>query len=108
MDIRAAEISAILKNQIKNFGNEAEVSEVGTVLSVGDGGFRMKSEKKMKEIIGSGIATILVSHSPDQVRRMATKVLWLHKGKQIMLGSTDEVCDRYDEFLITKKLPVIK
>ncbi|WP_019994888.1 F0F1 ATP synthase subunit alpha [Aureimonas ureilytica] len=37
MDIRAAEISAILKNQIKNFGSEAEVSEVGTVLSVGDG-----------------------------------------------------------------------
>ncbi|WP_296077387.1 F0F1 ATP synthase subunit alpha [uncultured Agrobacterium sp.] len=37
MDIRAAEISAILKDQIKNFGNEAEVSEVGQVLSVGDG-----------------------------------------------------------------------
>ena len=37
MDIRAAEISAILKEQIKNFGKEAEVSEVGQVLSVGDG-----------------------------------------------------------------------
>jgi F-type H+-transporting ATPase subunit alpha len=37
MDIRAAEISAILKEQIKNFGQEAEVSEVGRVLSVGDG-----------------------------------------------------------------------
>ncbi len=37
MDIRAAEISAILKDQIKNFGEEAEVSEVGQVLSVGDG-----------------------------------------------------------------------
>jgi F-type H+-transporting ATPase subunit alpha len=37
MDIRAAEISAILKDQIKNFGQEAEVSEVGQVLSVGDG-----------------------------------------------------------------------
>jgi F-type H+/Na+-transporting ATPase subunit alpha len=37
MDIRAAEISAILKGQIKNFGQEAEVSEVGQVLSVGDG-----------------------------------------------------------------------
>ena len=37
MDIRAAEISAILKTQIKNFGKEAEVSEVGQVLSVGDG-----------------------------------------------------------------------
>ena len=37
MDIRAAEISANLKEQIKNFGQEAEVSEVGQVLSVGDG-----------------------------------------------------------------------
>jgi F-type H+/Na+-transporting ATPase subunit alpha len=37
MDIRAAEISAILKQQIKDFGKEAEVSEIGQVLSVGDG-----------------------------------------------------------------------
>jgi len=37
MDIRAAEISKILKEQITNFGDEAEVSEVGKVLSVGDG-----------------------------------------------------------------------
>ena len=37
MDIRAAEISAILKDQIANFGTEAEVAEVGRVLSVGDG-----------------------------------------------------------------------
>ncbi|PLW76406.1 F0F1 ATP synthase subunit alpha [Cohaesibacter celericrescens] len=37
MDIRAAEISAILKEQIKNFGSDAQVSEVGQVLSVGDG-----------------------------------------------------------------------
>ncbi|WP_018267958.1 MULTISPECIES: F0F1 ATP synthase subunit alpha [Methylosinus] len=37
MAIRAAEISAILKNEIANFGNEAEVAEVGQVLSVGDG-----------------------------------------------------------------------
>jgi F-type H+-transporting ATPase subunit alpha len=37
MDIRAAEISAILKKQIKDFGKEAQVSEIGQVLSVGDG-----------------------------------------------------------------------
>jgi F-type H+-transporting ATPase subunit alpha len=37
MGIQAAEISAILKEQIKNFGQEAEVAEVGRVLSVGDG-----------------------------------------------------------------------
>ena len=37
MDIRAAEISKILKEQIANFGDEAEISEIGKVLSVGDG-----------------------------------------------------------------------
>ncbi len=37
MGIQAAEISAILKDQIKNFGQDAEVAEVGQVLSVGDG-----------------------------------------------------------------------
>ncbi|MEH6828367.1 F0F1 ATP synthase subunit alpha [Parasphingorhabdus sp.] len=37
MDIRAAEISKVIKDQIANFGNEAQVSEVGTVLAVGDG-----------------------------------------------------------------------
>ena len=37
MDIRAAEISSILKTQIANFGTEAHVTEVGQVLSVGDG-----------------------------------------------------------------------
>ena len=37
MEIRAAEISAILKKQIADFGSEAEVAEVGQVLSVGDG-----------------------------------------------------------------------
>ena len=37
MEIRAAEISKVIKDQIANFGSEAEVSEVGSVLSVGDG-----------------------------------------------------------------------
>src|SRR5260221_10401502 len=37
MEIRAAEISAILKQQIANFGAEADVAEVGQVLSIGDG-----------------------------------------------------------------------
>ena len=37
MDIRAAEISKVIKDQIANFGSEAQVSEVGQVLSVGDG-----------------------------------------------------------------------
>src|SRR6201988_4735526 len=37
MDLRAAEISAILKSQVASFGEQADVSDVGQVLSVGDG-----------------------------------------------------------------------
>ncbi|MGZ9034967.1 MAG: F0F1 ATP synthase subunit alpha, partial [Rhodospirillales bacterium] len=48
MEIRAAEISAILKQQIANFGTEAEVAEVGTVLSVGDGIARVHGLDKVQ------------------------------------------------------------
>ena len=48
MDIRAAEISEILKTQIKNFGTEAEVSEVGQVLSIGDGIARVHGLDKVQ------------------------------------------------------------
>lgn len=69
------------------------------VLSVGDGAFRKKSEEKMREILRSGAATILVSHSLRQIRSLCTKVLWLEKGCQIALGDTDILCGLYQEFL---------
>ena len=70
------------------------------VLSVGDGAFRKKSEKKMREIISGGATTILVSHSLEQVREMSSKVLWLHKGRQIAFGTDVQgICDRYQQFL---------
>ncbi|MEE5991734.1 MAG: ABC transporter ATP-binding protein [Oscillospiraceae bacterium] len=69
------------------------------VLSVGDGAFRKKSEQKMLEIIHGGTTTLLVSHSLEQIRRMATKVLWLDKGNQIEFGETEEICNEYENFL---------
>lgn len=69
------------------------------VLSVGDGAFREKSEKKMKEILNSGATTIIVSHSLEQIRGLCNKVLWLDHGKQIDFGDTGPICDRYTDFL---------
>ncbi len=70
------------------------------VLSVGDGAFRKKSEAKMKEIITGGATTILVSHSLEQVRSLCSKVLWLHRGRQIdFTEDVKDVCDRYQAFL---------
>ena len=76
---------------------QPEILILDEVLSVGDGGFRKKSECKMREIIKGGATTILVSHSIGQVREMCNKVLWLHKGRQ--LAFTDDVkgvCDAYE------------
>ena len=69
------------------------------VLSVGDGAFAVKSAKKMKEIISRGAATILVSHTIDQVRELCNKVLWLDHGRQVDLGEAGPICDRYQAFL---------
>lgn len=70
------------------------------VLSVGDSGFRSKSEAKMKEIIRGGTTTILVSHSISQVRELCDKVLWLDHGRQIAFGDqVDSICDAYETMM---------
>lgn len=69
------------------------------VLSVGDGAFQEKSAKKMREIIGQGATTILVSHSLSQIRELCNKVLWLDHGKQVAFGETEAICDQYERFL---------
>ena len=76
------------------------------VLSVGDGAFRKKSGSKMQEILSSGVTGILVSHSVSQVREMCNKILWLDHGRQIAFGEdVTTLCNAYEEFLITKKVP---
>ena len=71
MDIRAAEISAILKDQISNFGSEAEITEIGKVLSVGDGIARVHGldEVKAGEMVefSGGIAGMALNLERDNV-----------------------------------------
>lgn len=77
------------------------------VLSVGDGAFKEKSAMKMKEIISRGAATILVSHSLDEIRELCNKVLWIDHGKQIAFGETEEVCSLYECSLKGEPLPKV-
>lgn len=72
------------------------------VLAVGDGAFREKSGRRMKEILANGVTGILVSHSLEQVRSLCNKVLWLDHGEQMAFGEAQEICDRYEEFLKKK------
>lgn len=84
-----------------------EILILDEVLSVGDGAFRQKSEAKMREIIKGGATTILVSHSIQQIRALCNKILWLHKGRQIVFTEDVEgACDCYEEFLEGNGAPV--
>jgi F-type H+-transporting ATPase subunit alpha len=71
MDIRAAEISAILKQQIANFGSEADVAEVGQVLSIGDGIARIYGLDKVQagEMVefASGVRGMALNLENDNV-----------------------------------------
>ncbi|MGA0603386.1 F0F1 ATP synthase subunit alpha [Caulobacter sp. KR2-114] len=72
MDIRAAEISAILKSQIANFGVEADVSDVGQVLSVGDGiarvfGLDKVQAGEMVEFPKAGVKGMALNLEKDNV-----------------------------------------
>ena len=74
---------------------KSDVLIVDEILGVGDSEFQEKSKAKIKDLIANGEATILVSHDLKAIESLATKVLWLDHGKQVMLGSTAEVLDAY-------------
>jgi len=72
MDIRASEISDILKSQIANFGVEADVSDVGQVLSVGDGiarvfGLDQVQAGEMVEFPSAGVKGMALNLERDNV-----------------------------------------
>ena len=67
------------------------------ILAVGDYAFQEKCEQRMKELLEGGTTVIFVSHSIEQVKRMCNKATWLEKGKVIMTGDAETVCDAYSQ-----------
>ena len=65
------------------------------ILAVGDYAFQEKCEKRMQELLDAGTTVIFVSHSIEQVKRMCNKATWIEKGKVIMSGDAETVCDAY-------------
>ncbi|MBR4072409.1 MAG: ABC transporter ATP-binding protein [Clostridia bacterium] len=79
---------------------ETEIMLIDEVLSVGDARFKKKSYAKMKSLIGNKDRTvIIVSHSSETLKQLCDNILWLHDGEVKMLGTTEEVLPKYDEFM---------
>ena len=87
MEIRAAEISSIIKDRIANFGTEADVAEVGQVLSVGDGVARVYGLDNVQagELVefASGVQGMALNLETDQVG-----VVIFGEDRQIREGDT--------------------
>ncbi len=68
---------------------------VDEILSVGDYAFQKKCQQRMHEMLSGGTTLLLVSHDPAMVKAMCQKAMWLEKGRQVMTGAADTVCDAY-------------
>ncbi len=79
---------------------ETDIMLIDEVLSVGDAQFKKKSYEKMKELISNDKRTvIIVSHNTSTLMELCDEVLWMHNGKQKMLGKPKEVLAKYEEFM---------
>lgn len=72
-----------------------DVLLVDEVLAVGDEQFKIKSFKRIRDMMDAGTTVLLVSHQLKQVEELSTRVLWLDHGNQMMLGPATEVVDAY-------------
>lgn len=79
---------------------ETDIMLIDEVLSVGDAKFKKKSYKKMRELIMDENRTVvIVSHSTETLEKLCTSLLWLHEGEIRMQGPTDQVLEKYNEFM---------
>lgn len=65
------------------------------VFSVGDISFKKKSEQKVMEIINSGVTCLFVSHSPESIEKVCTRVLYLKNGELVFDGPVSEGLEYY-------------
>lgn len=72
---------------------------VDEALAVGDARFQLKCMDKFTEFVEAGKTILFVTHDINSVKRFCNRAIWLHQGSLIMDGNTDEVTDRYLDFL---------
>jgi teichoic acid transport system ATP-binding protein len=74
-----------------------EILIVDEALSVGDRGFRKRSEARIREIRDGAGTVFLVSHSMSSIKDTCDRVIWIDKGKVMLDGDPDEVVAAYTE-----------
>jgi lipopolysaccharide transport system ATP-binding protein len=74
---------------------DPDILIVDEVLAVGDMGFQQKCVARMRRLLDSGVTLLYVSHSPDSVKSICRRALYLEGGRAVCFGDAGEVVDRY-------------
>ena len=104
-----AELWDFLDSPIKNYSSgmrarlgfaiatmaKPDVFIVDEVLAVGDFKFRQKCQARMNEMLSNGTTLLFVSHSISEVLELCDHAIWLDRGKTVMLGEAEAVCNLY-------------
>lgn len=78
---------------------DPDVLIVDEALAVGDTRFQLKCMDKFTEFVEAGKTILFVSHDVNSIKRFCNRAIWLNQGALIMDGDTDEVTDRYLDYL---------
>ena len=78
---------------------DPDILIVDEALAVGDARFQMKCMDKFGEFVQRGKTILFVTHDVNAVKRFCNRAIWLNQGTMLMDGNTDEVTDRYLDFL---------
>ena len=78
---------------------DPDILIVDEALAVGDARFQLKCMDKFLEFVKRGKTILFVTHDVHAVKRFCNRCIWLNQGRMIMDGNTDEVTDKYLDFL---------
>ena len=78
---------------------DPDILIVDEALAVGDARFQLKCMDKFLDFVQRGKTILFVTHDVNSVKRFCNRAIWLNQGELIMDGNTDEVTDRYLDFL---------
>lgn len=78
---------------------DPDILIVDEALAVGDARFQLKCMDKFTEFVERGKTILFVTHDVNSVKRFCNRAIWLDRGQLILDGNTDEVTDRYLDFL---------
>lgn len=111
--VKFAEIGDFIHQPVKSYSSgmfarlafavainvEPDILIVDEALSVGDLNFQLKCMKKFDEFRNADKTILFVSHDVNAIKRYCTRTIWIKQGYLMADGDTDDVTDRYMDFL---------